>query len=139
MSVKMCKLCPMYLYLYICILCKVLFYVFVYFICRTPFKTEICKESSFSLSALTTRLYDIYSAELQANREHFTIHPVKTVVQSYNTKQEHSVKLYCEMLQAQDLIVHLGINRSSNCIPDIEEQIKLGRRTAYSLMGAGFH
>ena len=59
MSVKMCKLCPMYLYLYICILCKVLFYVFVYFICRIPFKTEICKESSFSLSALTTRLYDI--------------------------------------------------------------------------------
>ena len=59
MSVKMCKLCPMYLYLYICILCKVLFYVFVCFICRTLFlKTEICKESSFSLSALTTRLYD---------------------------------------------------------------------------------
>ena len=30
----------------------------------------------------------VYSAEIQANREHFTIHPVKTVVQSYNTKQE---------------------------------------------------
>ena len=59
MSVKMCKLCPMYLYLYICILCKVLFYVFVYFICRTPFKNRDIKESSFSLSALTTRLYDI--------------------------------------------------------------------------------
>ena len=58
MSVKMCKLCPMCLYLYICILCKALFYVLLYFICRTPFKTEICIESSFSLSALTTRLYD---------------------------------------------------------------------------------
>ena len=61
MSVKMCKLCPMYLHLYICILCKVLFYVFVYFICRTPFKNRDIKESSFSLSALTTRLYDTWT------------------------------------------------------------------------------
>ena len=34
------------------------------------------------------------SAELQANREHFTIHPVKTVIKSYNMKQEPFVKLY---------------------------------------------
>ena len=38
----------------------------------------------------------VSSAELQANREHFAIHPVKTVVQSYNTKPEPSVTLYWE-------------------------------------------
>ena len=51
----------------------------------------------------------------------------------------HSVSLYGKKLQTEDPIVHLGIHRSSNYIPNIEEKINLGRRTAYSLMGAGFH
>ena len=34
---------------------------------------------------------------------------------------------------------HLGIARNVNGKPDIEEKINLGRKTAYSLMGAGFH
>ena len=63
----------------------------------------------------------------RANREHFTIHPVKTVVQSYNSKQEHSVTLIGKKLQTEDPIVHHGIHRSSNCIPNIEEKNNLGR------------
>ena len=34
---------------------------------------------------------------------------------------------------------HLGINRSTSQSVDIEGKISLGRKTAYSLMGAGFH
>ena len=34
---------------------------------------------------------------------------------------------------------HLGINRSTSQAVDIEGKISLGRKTAYSLMGAGFH
>ena len=79
------------------------------------------------------------SAELQANREHSTIHPVKTAIKSYNTKQEPSVKLYGKNIQSEDPIVHLGIHRNSKCTPNIEEKIGLGRRTACSLLGARFH
>ena len=34
---------------------------------------------------------------------------------------------------------HLGINRSATQMVDIEGKLSLGRKTAYSLMGAGFH
>ena len=34
---------------------------------------------------------------------------------------------------------HLGINRSSTHMVDIEGKLSLGRKTAYSLMGAEFH
>ena len=34
---------------------------------------------------------------------------------------------------------HLGIHRDISDKPCIEEKITLGRKTAYSLMGAGFH
>ena len=34
---------------------------------------------------------------------------------------------------------HFGIVQNVNGKPDIEEKINLGRKTAYSLMWAGFH
>ena len=34
---------------------------------------------------------------------------------------------------------HLGINRSATQMVYIEGKLSLGRKTAYSLMGAGFH
>ena len=34
---------------------------------------------------------------------------------------------------------HLGIHREVKDKPNIEEKINKGRRTAYSIMGAGFH
>ena len=35
--------------------------------------------------------------------------------------------------------LHVGINRSATQMVDIEGKLSLGRKTAYSLMGAGFH
>ena len=34
---------------------------------------------------------------------------------------------------------HLGIERNTKCQPNTDEKVNLGRRTAYSLMGAGFN
>ena len=39
----------------------------------------------------------------------------------------------------KDQTVHLGICRNTNDNLDIDEKINIGRRTAYSLIGAGFH
>ena len=35
--------------------------------------------------------------------------------------------------------MHLGISRSVKDKVNVEEKVVLGRKTAYSLMGAGFH
>ena len=34
---------------------------------------------------------------------------------------------------------HLGINRETSQKINLDEKVNFGRRTAYSLMGAGFH
>ena len=39
----------------------------------------------------------------------------------------------------EDQTVHLGVQRHIKGTPNTDEKIYLGRRTAYSLMGAGFH
>ena len=79
------------------------------------------------------------SAELQANREHYTIHPTKTVILNYDAHQEPNINLYGDTVPVEDLTVHLGVSRSIKCTPNIDEKVNLGRRSAYSLMGAGFH
>ena len=79
------------------------------------------------------------SAELQANREHYTIHLTKTVILNYDAHQEPNINLYGDTVPVEDQTVHLGVSRSIKCTPNIDEKVNLGRRTAYSLMGAGFH
>ena len=75
------------------------------------------------------------SAEHQANREHYTIHPIKTVILKYNAQHQPSVSLYDKPVHTAEQMVHLGIYRHTNCNRNIDENINLGRRTAYSLMG----
>ena len=79
------------------------------------------------------------AAELQANREHYTIHPTKTIILNYNDQLKPSVFLYGTTVTAEDQTVHLSVHRHINCTPNTDEKINLGSRTAYSLMGAGFH
>ena len=79
------------------------------------------------------------AAELQANREHYTIHPTKTVILNYNDQLQSSATLYGTKVAVEDQTVHLGAHRHIKCTPNTDEKINLGRRTAYSLMGAGFH
>ena len=49
------------------------------------------------------------------------------------------VPLYGTPVTTEDQTLHLGVHRSTKCTPNTGEKINLGRRTAYSLMGAGFH
>lgn len=79
------------------------------------------------------------SAESYANREHYTIHPTKTVTLQYNLTEEVPTMLYGNRVPIEEHATHLGILRNTKCQPNIDEKTDLGRRTAYSLMGAGFH
>ena len=47
------------------------------------------------------------ASELQANREHYTIHPTKTVILNYNDQLQPSVFLYGTTVTAEDQTVHL--------------------------------
>ena len=52
---------------------------------------------------------------------------------------EGDIYMYSDSIKDSTSATHLGITRNINGKPNIEEKIKLGRKTAYSLMGAGFH
>ena len=78
-----------------------------------------------------------------ANRTRFVIHPKKSCILTYWDKyaQQKSTNYLMngvEMTQVQHS-THLGIQRESTNKANIAEKISLGRRTAYSLMGAGLH
>ena len=78
-----------------------------------------------------------------ANRTRFVIHPKKSCILTYWDKyaQQKSTNYLLngvEMTQVQHS-THLGIHRESTNKANITEKISLGRRTAYSLMGAGLH
>ena len=47
--------------------------------------------------------------------------------------------MYNKKIKDSKSATHLGIVRNVNGKPDIEEKIKLDRKTAYSLMGTGFN
>ena len=79
------------------------------------------------------------TSEGYANREHCTVHPTKTVIVPCHTRDIPSITLYGEEVPVKVQTVHLGICRNTNDNPDIDEKINIGRKTAYSLMGAGFH
>ena len=79
------------------------------------------------------------TSEGYANREHYTIHPAKTVIIPCNTRDTPSITLYGEEVSVKDQTVHLGICRNINDNPDTDEKINIGRRNAHYLMGAGFH
>ena len=78
-----------------------------------------------------------------ANRSRFVIHPKKSCILTYGDKylQYKEASYYMngmEMSKVQQS-THLGIHRESSNKANITEKISLGRRTAYSLMGAGLH
>ena len=78
--------------------------------------------------------------------EHYKLQPQKSVVIEMGTKQNHQpIALTMEKTNLNNVEVstHLGIKRSKTDKTTVEntvnENIKKARRTAYSLMSAGFH
>ena len=78
-----------------------------------------------------------------AGRERFFVNPSKshTLKHPSNRKKEcqGEIFMYNDKIENSNSATHLGIVRNINGKPDIDEKINLGRKTAYSLMGAGFH
>jgi hypothetical protein len=94
--------------------------------------------------------YLLTTAEQYANKEHYTIHPTKSVVTTYHTGVPNCVwdnlspwTLYQQPMPVTPTTTHLGVVRSAESAtkisPFVSERLKMGRRALYALMGAGLH
>ena len=66
-------------------------------------------------------------------------HSLKYPVKKKNPKSKETFKMNGKDIKVEQNTVHLGIKRDISNRVNIEEKVNLARRTAYSLMGAGFH
>ena len=78
-----------------------------------------------------------------ANRARSVTHPTKSCILTYWDQYSQQQKVVYtmngeEMSQVQHTN-HLGIQRNSNNKVNVAEKVALGRRTAYSLMGAALN
>ena len=72
----------------------------------------------------------------------YCIHPKKSEEVPLNKDDKDSqcdIKFGDESISKVQSTVHLGIHRQSSGIPAIMQKVQLGRRTMYSLMGAGVY
>ena len=78
-----------------------------------------------------------------AGRNGYGIHPTKSCVLTYPNGHKcmanYSYTMGEDQVQQTAQIKHLGINRETSQKINIDEKVNLGRKTAYSLIGAGFH
>ena len=85
-----------------------------------------------------------------ANKEHYVLHPTKSVVIPFNYKSKTELKHLKENIKIEingnelpivEELVHLGLthNRNSSVLPTIENRISTANRTLYALMGPGLH
>ena len=75
--------------------------------------------------------------------ERYTIHPQKSEEVVMNCERDSRsgvvIKYGNESIRKSISTVHLGVERSKTGRPDVGKKIQLGRRTMYSLMGAGVY
>ena len=86
----------------------------------------------------------VSDADNNGRRERYCIHPTKSHILRFASrakkrKTEPDIFMAGECVDTPDTTVHLGIVRNTNGRADIDGKISLGRKTAYSLMGAGLH
>ena len=85
----------------------------------------------------------IWDADNSAGRERYCIHPTKSHILWYTKRKKNDTELGIvmagEKVDTPSSTVHLGIVRNTSGQVDVEGKISLGRKTAYSLMGAGLH
>ena len=115
-----------------------------------PIPTPTCADDMLAISSNLQDLQTIFSFIANyANDEHYTIHPVKSVVVPFNIRlepelqhlmNEPPIDLNGKTLPVETDLLHLGIKRgllTSN--PMNEDRVSLARRTLYSLMGPGLN
>ena len=85
----------------------------------------------------------IWDADNSAGRERYCIHPTKSHILWYTKRKKNDTELGIvmagEKVDTPSSTLHLGIVRNTSGQVDVEGKISLGRKTAYSLMGAGLH
>ncbi|MEW8545672.1 MAG: reverse transcriptase family protein [Candidatus Thiodiazotropha sp.] len=84
----------------------------------------------------------LWDVENNTIRERYCVNPTKCSCLCFNPlrkQQTSDLSMAGENIPCEECTVHLGISRRVNGKVNIEEKINLGRKTAYSLMGAGFH
>ena len=87
----------------------------------------------------------VWDVENNAGEERYLVNLTKshTLRHPSNTRKDCPTDIYMysekSKKKKKKSATHLGIVRNVNGKPDIDEKISLGRKTAYSLMGAGFH
>ena len=86
----------------------------------------------------------IWDVENNTHRERYCVNPSKssTLVYPYAKPIDiecTSIFMGGDTISNDSKTTHLGIHREVDDKPNIEEKINIGRKTAYSIMGAGFH
>ena len=79
-----------------------------------------------------------------SDHHHYKIHPTKTKIVEHSSEKgslEYSWKLGDNVIKASEETIHLGLKRtvSHECEINIEDRIKLARRTKYAFMNSGYH
>ena len=85
----------------------------------------------------------LWDVDDNTNRERYCVNPNKSSCLCYNpTKCEawqSDLMMAGDKINCSESTVHLGISRNVKDKVNVEEKVSIGRKTAYSLMGAGFH
>ena len=84
----------------------------------------------------------LWDVENNTSRERYCVNPTKSCCLCYSPiRNMQTADLYIagDKILCQECTVHLGISRNVKYKANIEEKISTGRKTAYSLMRAGFN
>ena len=80
----------------------------------------------------------VWGVEENAGRERFFVNPLKSHTLKYPVSRKKEVSehiiMYNDKIENSNSATHLGITRSTNGKPNIDEKISLGRKTAYSVL-----
>ena len=115
-----------------------------------PMGSPTCADDELLLSKQYFELTSMLKIqENYANKERYMLSDQKSKVMTFNLKDQETIQKCKEMfdlngknLEVVDTYTHIGIERTSGVqtAGEIgEKAVKTARRTAYSLMGAGFH
>ena len=81
----------------------------------------------------------VWDIENNTERERYCVNPTKSSCLCSNLPKRDELVMSGDKITCKESTVHLGITRDIKNKVNIGEKISIGRKTAYSLMGAEFH
>jgi hypothetical protein len=99
-----------------------------------------CADDIALISTSSTEMQDMLrTVEIYSSENRYKINPTKSALIAFNALDIPPLTLHEDTIPSEEETVHLGIRRSSTGKCNITERTNTGRRTVYSLMGAGCH